>query len=166
MGNIISHDQLNKELYLSNGGFEALMISLLLSGSKLAKDSWEITLIQWLAENDQNVVGLGIVGFDLSEIYFHQKDFIRQKDFILNVIEDADSNHRWMDFGFSFPNILEYLKQLKVMIEQFNLEHLKLSGWEWWASKPKGQNKCPTHQVYLHALTINENCLLCNLSRT
>lgn len=166
MGNSIDHEAKQKSLSLSNGETDVLLAAVLLAGSSLAQTKWEITLMQWLAEHDQSRVGLGIVGFDLSEIAWSANEFDRQKQFFLQVLHKARTMKPWENFGFSFFNVVQSLNNLESLVFEFHKHHIqKENSWNWFAQKPKSDLKCRKHRIYLHALHENfENCcFLCNL---
>src|SRR5262245_51957100 len=76
MANRIENTRAGSEpLRLSNGATDVLLSILLLAGSDLATSDWEKSLVVWLAEHDQSVVGGGCVDFDLDEIAWTSTDF-------------------------------------------------------------------------------------------
>lgn len=102
MGNIISADKLGdpSHLRMSNGSMTVLATALLLAGSDLAKSPWEIDLVRFLAERDQDVFGLGMVGFDLADIAWTRDGFAEQKCFLLEMIDLAQRRHRWETLSY------------------------------------------------------------------
>lgn len=165
MGNLISNKNNNKEILLSNGETISLLIALILSGSKIAQSNWEITLVQWLVEHDQSILGLGMVGFDLSEIAWARNDFDRQKKFVIDIINDAFESKPWEKFGFHFPGVLNSIDQLKSLVFDFKKEYIDRTDWNWFAKKPDKTIQCKIHHTYLHALHADNNqcCLICNI---
>jgi hypothetical protein len=68
---------------------------LLLSGSDLARTDAEVATVVSLAERDQSIVGLGIVGFDVSELGWASDRFAEHKEFLLRIVDTAMAGHRW-----------------------------------------------------------------------
>jgi len=77
VGNIISadHDPTAGDVTMSNGLTSAFLDVLLLSGSDLARTDSEVATVVSLAERDQSIVGLGVVGFDVSELGWTVREF-------------------------------------------------------------------------------------------
>jgi hypothetical protein len=59
---------------LSNGGTDVFLSVLQFALSGLAASLWERALTQWIAWHDQNLVGRGVLGFDLSDIAWNPAD--------------------------------------------------------------------------------------------
>ena len=91
MANLITADALGERefIQLSNGLTSVLFSTLLLAGSDLAESAWEIKLMQFLAGRDQNVFGLGMVGFDPGDIGWDRESFDEEKAFVVRVINRA-----------------------------------------------------------------------------
>lgn len=143
---------------LSNGSTSVLLSVLLLSGSALAQSPWEKELITWLAEHDQDVFGLGVVGFDLDEIAWDSQNFAIQKDFFLRIIDLALSRHGWERLTYDPPFVADQLRVLRRLVEIYCQEFVEPSrGWDW-KLRPSEFIKCPLHQVYMHSA----GCLICN----
>ena len=87
MSNVISNAE--QELQLSNGQTYILITTMAYSAQKLSSNTWEQDLVRWLVSRDQHVVGSGIVGFDVHEIFWSFEDFDLQKQFILDVFHHA-----------------------------------------------------------------------------
>jgi hypothetical protein len=97
VGNIISadHDPAATEVMMSNGLTSVFLDVLLLSGSDLARTDAEVATVVSLAERDQSIVGLGIVGFDVSELGWASDLFAEHKEFLLRIVDTAMAGHRW-----------------------------------------------------------------------
>lgn len=143
---------------VSNGGMAVLISVLLLSGSDLATTAWEQTLMTWLAEHDQGVFGLGMVGFDIDEIAWQPQQFLHQRAFVLRMIDRAIVRHRWEVLGYDPPFVHEYLQVLRQQVEQYPADGRALAKQWQWRAEPTGFSKCPVHQVYMHA----HGCAICN----
>ena len=160
MGNRITNKKAGDDtgLKMSNGATAVLISVLLLSGSDLASTQWERELVCWLAERDQSIIGVGVVGFDLDDIAWNRETFLEQKAFFLKMIDTALTRHRWNALDYDPPFVEGQLKQLRTMVENYRLEFVEPGKeWDWWL-KADGFDKCPIHQVYLHA----EGCAICN----
>ncbi|MET9658198.1 hypothetical protein [Streptomyces sp. NPDC006510] len=66
MGNVFGGG--GRRLYLSNGGTEVFVDVLMLAVSGLADTVWEHRFATLLSQQDQSVMGCGVVGFDLEDI--------------------------------------------------------------------------------------------------
>lgn len=66
----------------SNGCTDVLLTVIGLSGSKSAQANDEKNMIIWLMEKDQSAVGMGTVGFDISEMPWKKACFENQKHFM------------------------------------------------------------------------------------
>jgi hypothetical protein len=162
MGNIIFNTKAGEGeenwLSLSNGATSVLISVLILSGSDLASSDWEKELITWLAEKDQSVFGLGIVGFDIDDIAWDKNRFEEQKTFLLRTVDLAMERHRWNLLDYDPPYAIEYLKKFRTLVEDYREEFVEI-GKEWdWYSKPQAFIKCSVHQVYMH----DHGCMICN----
>ena len=76
MANLITAEALGDRefIQLSNGSTSVLLSTLLLAGSDLA-------------EKNQNVFGIGMVGFDLGDIGWERESFDEEKAFVLRAID-------------------------------------------------------------------------------
>jgi hypothetical protein len=157
------------DLQMSNGGTTVFLSVLLLAGSDLASNDWQKTLMVWLAEKDQAVIGSGIVGFDLIQINWNSALFLEQQSFLIEVIDMALERHRWDDLGYEpgpdqdQPWVLDYLRQFRALVTAFKLEYIEAREWDFYVQETTFQ-KCPKHLVYLHSLNSDplKCCLICN----
>ena len=169
MANIISlGDNL---LSLSNGLTDVLIDYLLISGSELAVSESEKSLVVFLAEKQQSVVGIGTVGFDIIEMPWQKESFSADKSFMLNTIEYAGelSGQKavWDKLGYE-PNSehIEYaLNGFEALIKRMNVDDIdESSRIEWLSSSEEndpincGFPKCKKHNVFLSCF----GCKLCN----
>lgn len=175
MSNIIrlypQHKNTDEWLSMSNGGTSVFISVLVLSGSRMASNQREKELVVWLAEHDQGVVGIGTVGFDISEIPWTKENFKQEKDFMLKVIEGALSKIGWDMLSYT-PNeefIQYYLSKFKELIRDFEEQYIDSSSYTEWIELiddescgiPKGFPKCPIHDIFLHF----GGCVVCNEAR-
>ncbi|MBX7222539.1 MAG: hypothetical protein K1Y36_21510 [Blastocatellia bacterium] len=158
MGNIFSNDKAGCDMALSNGATIVLLSTLILSGSDLAQTEWEQELVTWLAEHDQTIYGLGVVGFDLDEIAWNPADFEQEKAFLLALTDLALRRHRWEVLDYDPPFALCYLTDFRKLVECYTAEMVEgPKAWDWF-QPPETLSKCPLHQVFVHA----NGCLLCH----
>jgi hypothetical protein len=158
MGNLITNNKAGDlDLKLSNGGTSVLLSVLLLSGSDLAETEWEKELVTWLAGRDQNILGLGVVGFDIAEFAWSKADFPAQKAFLLKMIDLALTKHRWDALDYDPPYAQDYLRDFRKLVEAYLAEYVEQKEWDWWL-KPEEFAKCPKHLVFMH----EEGCTICN----
>ncbi|MFJ8547018.1 hypothetical protein ACIRFH_34620 [Streptomyces sp. NPDC093586] len=84
-------------LSLSNGSTAALLDVLMLAVSDLAARPWDYRFAALLALQDQNVIGRGAAGFDVTDIDWgaDPSEAQQNKEFVLAVIDLAARRHRW-----------------------------------------------------------------------
>lgn len=134
------------------------MSVLLLSGSGLAASVWEREFMAWLAEQDQEVFGAGMVGFDLDEIAWDPAGFDVQQRFVLGVIDLALQRHRWDELGYHPPFAAAQLDALRTLVAEFRPDADATAGTWSWRSPPERLIMCERHRVYVH----DHGCLLCH----
>ena len=160
MANLITADALGEHEFvqLSNGSTSVLFSTLLLAGSDLAESAWEVKLMQFLAGRDQNVFGIGMVGFDLGDIGWERVSFEEQKSFLLRVIDLAMSRHRWEALGYDPPFVHKQLGELRALVDRWAVDCVRASSaaWDIWARTGEPA-KCTKHGVFKNA----EECLIC-----
>jgi hypothetical protein len=117
----------------------------------LAGTEWERDLVQWLAEHDQTVFGLGVVSFDLDEIAWTRDAFDDEKAFMLAMIDLAGKRHRWEVLPYDPPFAGQHLAALRALVERFQVEHV-VDGqtWSWRFDERERDERCPTHAVFVH----------------
>ena len=160
MGNIITAEKLGSDAYLqlSNGSTAVLQSVLLLAGSDLAQTLWEIDFMRFIADRDQDIFGLGMVGFDLADIAWTSLGFDEQKAFVLQVIDRARARHRWDVLTYDPPFVSDSLDRLRALLQRWLVEHIaEHATWDLWAPTDL-PSKCTQHAVYLNA----HGCLICH----
>jgi len=110
------------ELELSNGGTKVFVEVLMLAASDLVQEPWDYRFAGLLTQQDQNVMGRGMVGFELEEIDWGHDDAqqTRAKEFVLRVVDLALQRHRWDELGYDPPFAQRYLQRFKSMVEAFS----------------------------------------------
>lgn len=162
-------DSVVESFRMSNGLTSVFLSVLVLSGSILAETDRERELIIWLAQQDQSVVGIGTVGFQIDEMPWTKDAFDREKAFLLRTIEGAKQGLGWdrLDYEPRADWVLNCLEQFRLMISAFEREHVNLSNYLEWSEViegddyptiPPGYPKCELHGVYLSC----HGCMLCN----
>ena len=164
MSNLITYDAHPSlgSIRMSNGLTSVFISVLALAASAHATHDRERLWAVWLAAHDQGVFGRGIVGFDLSEMPWTLETFDADKQFLLRVIEAAQARNGWERLDYQ-PNedwVISRLEQFRRLVEAFQPEHRCLNAEQIWPFVPPPPvfERCPVHQVYLHAL----GCVICN----
>lgn len=151
------------QVHASNGMLASFFDVLTLAATARARTTWELQLALWMAESDQTVMGLGMVGFDVSELGWTKEAFDAQKRFLLEVIDAALAREGWERLPFEMgaaPLVITLLRQVREMVEQFPREAIPavdVKSWRWHEGLPE-YGRCELHHVYLHAA----GCILCN----
>ncbi|MHC1686077.1 MAG: hypothetical protein AB6733_24635 [Clostridiaceae bacterium] len=109
-------------IHMSNGATSVFISVIGLSGSRLAKADNEKRLIVWLMEKDQSKVGIGTVGFSLSEMPWTKDKFDYEKTFLLNVIGSVKKKLGWdtLDYNPSEEIIFPIIDKFYEMVELFS----------------------------------------------
>jgi hypothetical protein len=171
VGNIISadHDPNARDVMMSNGLTSVFLDVLLLSGSDLARTDSEVATVVALAERDQSIVGLGIVGFDVSELGWTPDRFLEHKAFLLRMVDGAIAGQRWevLDYEPATERLLPSLADFRELIERFPASACPrepyASPWSTLGLR-SDRAMCPRHAVYLHNLNVDDArcCQICN----
>ncbi|WP_410769454.1 hypothetical protein [Fontibacillus sp. BL9] len=173
MGNRISMpsnlEHLVESFKMSNGLTSVFIEVLVISGSILAETSREKELIIWLGQQDQSVVGIGTVGFDIDEMPWTEDHFENEKGFLLRTISGAVDGLGWERLSYEPRKdwVIGCLKQFRLMINAFDKESINMDSYLEWSeieegdnypTIPKGYPKCEKHDIYLSC----HGCILCN----
>lgn len=164
MANVVTYEARPDIEYIQmSNGLTSVFISVLsLAASALAETEREREFAAWFASHDQGVFGLGIVGFDVSELPWSPATFAGNRDFILRVIEAAGAKTGWERLGYEPREewLQPCLDQLRAMVGAFVVEHacgLEATVWSC-GGRPEQLVLCPVHRVYQH----EHGCALCN----
>jgi hypothetical protein len=95
-----------------------------LSGSALAKASYEKDFVIWLLARDQDFIGVGTIGFDLCEMPWSIRRFYEEKSFLLNMANGVKSKIGWSKLSYA-PNeemLFSCIDEFISLIEEFQIE--------------------------------------------
>jgi len=164
MSNIITNVRVSEKDYLqmSNSTTDVFIDVLIISGSFIAQTHWQKELIVFLSLNDQEIKGLGCVGFDIYELGWKVDIFEDQKSFLLNVIDSALKKMNWEVLNYE-PNeelIFTNLKRFREMIINYSIKFVEYEDALKWNNdfKTLEFKKCDKHKVYMHPY----GCKLCH----
>jgi hypothetical protein len=154
---------------MSNGLTSVFLDVLVLSGSDLARTDSEVATVVSLAERDQSIVGLRVVGFDVSALGWTLDGFDEHKQFLLTMVDGAIAGWRWdvLDYVPSTERVLPCLREFRGLVQGFPASacpHEPLaSGWSTLGLR-SDRAMCARHAVYLHNLNDDDArcCQLCN----
>ncbi|MCP3098033.1 hypothetical protein LZ198_03980 [Myxococcus sp. K15C18031901] len=151
-------------LHLGNGALSVFFDVLAVAVMPRARTDWELRLARWIVESDQLLLGLGTVGFDVSELGWTAPDFEAQQRFLVALLDAALDREGWEHLPPALrqgsPRLTELLWQVRDMVARFPREVVPLpEGDDFrWPCGPPEDGRCELHQVYLHAT----GCILCN----
>ncbi|MFF4220256.1 hypothetical protein [Streptomyces nondiastaticus] len=162
MGNVFGSGGTGDDLYLSNGGTAAFLDALWLAVSELARRPWDFRFAALLALQDQNVMGRGVVGFDLADIDWGDTpaERARAKEFVLSVIDLALERHRWDELTYEPPYVPGYLQRYRAMAEAFTPPPRPADEDVFPGPDSAATASCVRHRV-LDALPYWEGCVFC-----
>lgn len=171
MGNTISFNSKvssdDDSLVMSNGLTDVLIDVLILSGSRLAKSESERRFIAFLAEKQQNIVGIGTVGFEIARMPWDVPSFLSDKRFLLDTVRAAREKTGWeiLQYEPNPENISYALDGFESLVNRMTLGDISDENLEEWLSGRKaddpvlaGCTKCPVHGAVMSFL----GCKFCN----
>lgn len=150
-------------LYLSNGGTTVFVEVLMLAVSELATEPWDFRFAALLALQDQNAMGRGAVGFDLTDVDWGPTPELRtrNRDFTLRVTELALTRHRWNELDYDPPHAETYLRTFHTMLKTHPLTPPTNTGPALFPPPEEAASaSCTRHRV-LNALPHWEGCVFC-----
>ena len=163
-GNITPDDE---SLQMSNGLTNVFINVLALSGSELAQTESEKSMIVYLSEKDQGIIGIGCVGFDIVEMPWDKETFKEDKKFIISIINGARNKIGWERLNYT-PNeghILRCLDTFENLINRMTADNICESSLNNWLSEADendpvycGFPKCKKHNAFLTCF----GCQICN----
>lgn len=174
MGNWICFDDtLEPSFKMSNGLTDVFIDYMLVAGSELAQTESERRLIAFLSERQQSFMGIGTVGFNVTEMPWDSRSFGTDKVFLLETIAHARKltaqESAWDILGYR-PNAenIEYaLDSFAGLIEHMTAGDISEDNLREWVTdsyrKPddpvlNGCTKCPKHGLIMSYF----GCKLCN----
>ncbi len=167
MANMICYEKKNMHMMCSNGVMDVLLTTIGLCGSDLAEQWYEKDLIVWLMEKDQSVVGLGTVGFDVSEMPWQKLYLQEQKEFFCKTLQCIKKCVGWDTLDYT-PNkvlLFEKIDVLQKMIEKIVWEDVDYKDIQYWydvcdITEPmkNGYPMCEKHGILLSVY----GCIACN----
>lgn len=155
-------------LELSNGAAEALILTLLLAGSRTVAAqraepadplrAWELELLRFLASHDRQLLG-NAVGFDIGRLGW-TTDFESQKRRLSGWIDTAlGQTESLVGAWFSVERLLPNLGALRLMLSHLTVADLPDDTGLDWPLEPPELAWCPSHQVVMNIA----GCPLCQL---
>ena len=135
--------------------------ALALAASAVATTDRQREFAALIAANDQDVYGLGMVGFDVSELPWSVEAFEEEKAFLLRVVAAAKAKTGWDRLRHAPPDdwFEPYVERLGRLIEAFAAEHMAGGAEDRWAyCRPDRWELCARHGVYKH----RAGCVLCH----
>ena len=163
MGNRITNRtySADESLKMNNGLTTVFIEALAVSASVLASTEREKLFAVWLACHDQQICGIGTVGFDISDMPWTKLGFQAQKDFLFEVIRSAQSKAYWHLLGYQPGRedwVVESLEKFRQLIAHFSKERIVPEEKRRSAhNMPSTFLQCPKHKVFVH----QAGCILC-----
>ena len=151
----------------SNGCLDVLLTVIGLSGSKIARSDCERNLIVWLMEKDQSIVGLGTVGFNITDMPWKKQCFEEQKLFMFHVLDGVRDKIGWetLDYDPNEEIIFKRIDTLHDMFQSIQNEDINEDLTDQWLEDAAicelirgGYPKCKKHGIYMSIW----GCLACN----
>lgn len=149
-------------IQLSNLNTVTFIGVLALAVSALAKSDKQREFTAWISSHDQDVFGLGMVDFDLSQLPWASASFDDDRALILDVIVAAKARTGWNRLGFAPSEawLQPRLDQFRTLIEVFAIADTSQNNADVWSygGKPEHWTVCPIHDIYQHSY----GCVLCH----
>ena len=129
---------MKEPLSMSNGGTSVFISVMALAGSHLAQTDLEIEMATWIGSVDQGVLGLGVVGFDLTEMPWSTDpvQFSRQQAFLQTMIERVKAKTDFHLLDYDPPYAVDYVETFSKMLTAFNLSFVNREKL-YWPLKPE-----------------------------
>lgn len=165
MANTFTNIKANIEkIQMSNGATSVFIETFCLAGADLAIEDYQKDIMIWFGEHDWDIMGIGMLGFDISEIIWNKQEFDNQKKFILDVIDSIFQKTNWKYLSYS-PNedfLFSKLVEFRKMIQLFKSEMIEQNIQDYETSDFTGEtnkyDKCLKHKIYKHY----DGCVICN----
>src|SRR6185437_7986728 len=151
---------------LTNGGTDVFLSLMQFALSDLASSDWEQALALWFAWHDQNLVGLGVMGFSLEEVHWDAAQFPEQKAFLLRAIDSALAGYRRAELCYDPPYVDLYLREYREIVEPFELPaDFQSTGLYGWPGPDDPDERCPKHGVHCSLYGWCRVCVHCGTDR-
>lgn len=152
------------DLKMNNALSGRFFVALALSCSALAATPAQEVIAQWLATRDEDLFGLGALGFDVNELPWDPLHFSSQRDFLLAATTDAMTGERWQTLldldATRQQHVLDSLGRFRQLVEHLTQRDLPMQPGQDMPDQPdrKAQSagevapfeRCPIHGVFLH----------------
>ena len=171
MGNAIINMATKEMVYFANWLTKPLYCGILSEGSLLAKSNWEKRLMVYFAEKNQKLVGLGIVGINLSELEWNKSTFNEQKAFLKDIVNSSMKNKSYNKYHFKLDDKLAHqkLNEIFKLIEKLKIEDISDSKFRYFFEPPDLIDKiCSKHKTYLNYFDVPpvDKCLICSIENS
>ncbi|MGW2473925.1 hypothetical protein [Streptomyces sp. NPDC001665] len=149
-------------LSLTNGGTSVFVDVLTFAVSELAREPWDFRFAALLSLQNQNVMGRGMVGFDLGALDWGDspQKAVAAKDFLLRVLDLALAHHRWDELTYEPPYVEGYLRTYRAMVEDFAPATAVAVKSVLPGPQEAARASCVRHRV-LNGLPFWEECVFC-----
>ncbi len=151
---------------MSNSLTHSIYMTMMVEGAKIARTRWEKEFLIWLADHNQSVIGLGIVGFDVCELGWIKEDFVAQKQFLLQLLKNAQANKTYAQHPIYLKEEFGETKITAIhsILEPLQVEDVSEHPRMYYSpQKADKVEQCPIHEVYMNNLDEEQKyrCLLC-----
>lgn len=148
-----------------------LYCGLLIEGSLLAQSNWEKRMMVYLAEKNQKLVGLGIVGINLSELEWEASTFNKQKEFLTKTVKSSIRNQSYNKYHFKLDVELaeQKLNEILELIENLKFEDTSDVKFSYFFEPPDLIDQiCGKHKTYLNYFDVPniDKCLICSMENS
>ncbi len=162
MANTITHRgrPVDEWVRMSNG-LTSVVISLLsMATAELATNDWQQRHSLWIAACDQSVLGVGTVGFDVTELPWSIHRLDAEKDFWLRAIAGATKGEitRRLHYPPDQERVARALRELTGLIHVLQPEDVRTSSTPPLLDDAPELRRCTIHGAFLHVA----GCVVCN----
>lgn len=157
----------SREVAMSNGLTAVVITTFGLSAVSVAKTDTQKSLAVFILEKDQSYVGLGAVGFSLSEMPWKLETFIQDKKFFLQVLVGIKQEVGWQTLNYepSKELLFPIIDQLIGLVGELTKDQIdEEAAVEWLAAAEEddpvvnGFPMCEKHRLLLSLF----GCHACN----
>ncbi|MCC3773327.1 hypothetical protein [Streptomyces sp. UNOB3_S3] len=150
------------DLNLNNNATAVFIDLLILAVSDLVRAPWDFRFAALLTLQDQNIMGRGMVGFDLEDIDWGAtpRERARNKEFVLRTVGLALSRHRWEELRYEPARAPGYLRDFHSMVQAFEPPDRPGTATDFPGPHEAAMASCVQHRV-LNALPHWDACIFC-----